>query len=322
MENVWVWVADHDLDKISQDQIDVYVARGVLIESQGPTWLYGTASEHSVMYQYQLVGAKDVLLGMIQTESPYYQPVPRAPLPFATGLFTEDPTFDDCPSDSTTCAVSWAVRIIDSKTVYLLGAGLYSWFSDYSQDCLSTEDCQQRGFHIEQSNDIWIYNLCTKAIAEMVTPVGELVTRAIDNRNGFLSSILAWVRNSTNTTIGEREFAGFQIYYPESSYIEDLTATCQTAMTQTIKCHEMLQAWQQPEIRSSLEDKNLTDAVCDAGCGRSLKSYYDSVLSACQGQNFTVQAGVTFPARAGGTIWTGYNETCLRDRTTENYCNS
>jgi hypothetical protein len=37
MENVWVWVADHDLDKVTQDQIDIYVARGVLIESQGLT---------------------------------------------------------------------------------------------------------------------------------------------------------------------------------------------------------------------------------------------------------------------------------------------
>ncbi|KAF5016394.1 hypothetical protein F66182_11936, partial [Fusarium sp. NRRL 66182] len=50
MENVWVWTADHDLDIASQDQIDVYSGRGILIESQGPTWLYGTASEHNVLY--------------------------------------------------------------------------------------------------------------------------------------------------------------------------------------------------------------------------------------------------------------------------------
>lgn len=322
LENVWVWVADHDLDKISQDQIDIYVGRGVLIESQGPTWLYGTASEHCVLYQYQLSGAKEIVLGMIQTESPYFQPTPMAPQPFTIGLFKDDPTFDDCDSGSGTCAVSWAVRILDSETVYLLGAGLYSWFSDYSQDCLDTEDCQQRGFLIEQSNDIWIYNLCTKAIVEMVSPVGELITRAVDNRNGFLSSILAWVRNSSDTTIGERKFEGFQIYRDDSSRIADLTTVCQTAMKQRIKCHEMLEAWQQPEMRGSLDSKNLTDAVCDTGCGRSLQSYYDGVVSACQGQNFTVNSAVTFPARAGATIWTGYNETCLKDPDTDVYCNS
>jgi hypothetical protein len=126
MENVWVWVANHDLDKVTQDQIDIYVARGVLIESQGPTWLYGTASEHCVFFQYLLSGAQNIVLGMIQTESPYYQPVPKAPQPFTPGIFPKDPTFDNCPPDSSTCAVSWVVRIIDSNTVYLLGAGLYS----------------------------------------------------------------------------------------------------------------------------------------------------------------------------------------------------
>ncbi|KAL6234521.1 hypothetical protein BDW75DRAFT_241027 [Aspergillus navahoensis] len=303
LENVWVWVADHDLDKITQDQIDIYVARGVLIESQGPTWLYGTASEHCVFYQYQLSGAKEVVLGMIQTESPYYQPVPKAPRPFATGLFKDDPTFDDCPADSTTCALSWGVRIIDSKTVYILGAGLYSWYSSYSQDCLETNNCQQRAVYIEETSDTWIYNLCTKAIIEMVSPVGELITHAADNRNGFLSSILAWVRNSSDTTVGERHFEGFPL-------------------TQTIKCHDKLQGWQQPEMRTSLESKELTDEVCDSGCGRSLQSYYNGVVAACQGQNFTVAAGTTFPERAGGTIWTGYNETCLQDPSTGEYCNN
>lgn len=127
--NSWIWVADHDLDVITQDQIDIYSARGVLIESQGPSWLYGTASEHNVMYQYQLSNAKDIVLGMIQTESPYFQTTPKAPLPFgiASSVFPNDPTFNQCPSNSITCAVSWAVRIIDSSTVYVLSASMYSF---------------------------------------------------------------------------------------------------------------------------------------------------------------------------------------------------
>ncbi|KAH2165080.1 hypothetical protein KXV74_005974 [Aspergillus fumigatus] len=108
LENIWVWVADHDLDVITQDQIDVYLARGVLIESK-LAWLYGTASEHSVLYQYQLSGAQNILMAMIQTESPYFQPVPPAPAPFTTGVFLSDPLFDDCLADSLTCGFSWAV---------------------------------------------------------------------------------------------------------------------------------------------------------------------------------------------------------------------
>lgn len=132
--NSWIWVADHDLDVITQDQIDIYSARGVLIESQGPSWLYGTASEHNVMYQYQFSEAKNIVLGMIQTESPYFQTTPKAPLPFdiASSPFPNDPTFSNCPSDSITCAVAWAVRIIDSSTVYVPSAGRCSFKDRYA----------------------------------------------------------------------------------------------------------------------------------------------------------------------------------------------
>lgn len=58
-ENVWAWVADYDNDDslfnnpdTMANQISVYGARGMLIESQGPSWFYGTGSEHSAMYNY------------------------------------------------------------------------------------------------------------------------------------------------------------------------------------------------------------------------------------------------------------------------------
>jgi hypothetical protein len=104
----------------------------------------------------------------------------------------------------------------------------------------------------------------------MVSLVGELIMYAADNCNGFLSSILAWVRNSSDTTVGERHFEGFRIYLPGNRKIEGSTDTCQTALTQTINCHNKLQGWQQPEMRTSLESKELMDEVCDSGCGRSL----------------------------------------------------
>ncbi|PYH94341.1 pectin lyase-like protein [Aspergillus ellipticus CBS 707.79] len=154
LENVWLWTADHDLDTKSQDQIDVYAARGMLIESWGPTWMYATASEHHVLYQYQMSGARDLFMTMIQTESPYFQPVPKAPTPFTTGL----------------------------------------WFSNYVKDCLKTENCQQRGVEVARSTDTWIYNLVTKGTVEMVCPVGETPIYAANNVNAFTSSFLAWIR--------------------------------------------------------------------------------------------------------------------------------
>lgn len=125
-ENIWVWVADHDIDNPAQTQIDIYAGRGILIESQGPTWLYGTASEHAVLYQYQLANAANIFMGLIQTESPYFQSSPPAPSPYPfSQAFAEDPKFETCLASSTTCAMSWALRIIKSNNVYIYGAGLY-----------------------------------------------------------------------------------------------------------------------------------------------------------------------------------------------------
>lgn len=123
-----------------QVQTSVYVARGFLIESQSPTWLYGTASEHSVYYQYNFYNAKNIFAGMVQTESPYYQPNPKPPLPFtnAIGAFRGDPTYacdKDANSDISGCDSSWAIIMQRSKNIFVAGAGVYSWFSTYSQDC-------------------------------------------------------------------------------------------------------------------------------------------------------------------------------------------
>ncbi|GAB0132610.1 hypothetical protein EsDP_00001040 [Epichloe bromicola] len=193
LENIWAWTADHDLDVTEQTQIDVYVGRGILIESRKPTWLWGTASEHNILYQYQLSNAKNIFLGMIQTETPYYQPSPRAPAPFTTGIFPNDPAFEDCSAADPRCAMAWALRIVNSTGIHVYSAGLYSFFSNYSQACLVSEDCQTSAVQIEQSSNVWIYSLATKAMKQMVSPVNSPATPAAANQNGFVSSLVAWL---------------------------------------------------------------------------------------------------------------------------------
>lgn len=315
LENIWVWVADHDLDVSSQDQIDVYAARGILIESQ-LAWLYGTASEHSTLYQYQLSGAQNILMGMIQTESPYYQPSPEAPVPFTPGMFVNDPNFDDCKSDSTKCAVSWGVRIVESSSIWVLGTGIYSWFSDYSQDCLETNDCQQRAFGVEQSTDVWVYNLCTRAIVEMITPYKGTPTYAKDNMNGLLSSILAWL-GGANQTAGLREFDGFSIYSTSTLEPLDLPIGCQSAMTERIKCDPVLNSMMSAKYHGSLNNDTLTESICDATCGQNLQAWYQSVQLNCAGYNISGTPAEMF----GGRIWAAYNETCSKDKSSGKYCN-
>lgn len=69
MSNNWGWVSDHELDLPDHNQINIWNGRGMLIESQGPVWVLGSSVEHSMLYNYQVANAKDVYLGIIQSET-------------------------------------------------------------------------------------------------------------------------------------------------------------------------------------------------------------------------------------------------------------
>jgi glucan 1,3-beta-glucosidase len=72
LENSWAWVADHNID--SGANIVVLNPRGVLVEGiNGPLYLYGSASEHSQLYQYNFTAANNVVQLIAQTEAAYNQ---------------------------------------------------------------------------------------------------------------------------------------------------------------------------------------------------------------------------------------------------------
>lgn len=186
LENTWFWVADHDLEPTAKSaQIDIYNGRGVLIESQGPVWMYGTASEHSVLYNYQLVNASAVYMALIQTETAYFQGNPVAPTPFTVNATWSDPNFDGVASKD---ARTWGLRVIDSKDVFVYGAGLYSFFDDYNQECLVTADCQNSMVSIE-SSAVHLFGLSTKAATNMVVVDGETKAKDADNRSTFCATL-------------------------------------------------------------------------------------------------------------------------------------
>jgi hypothetical protein len=192
VENCWFWVADHELDLPAKPaQIDIYNGRGVFIESQGPVWMYGTASEHSVLYNYQLKNASSIYMGLIQTETPYFQSNPPAPAPF-------NPVADiDPPFDQYTDALdkkAWGVRIVDSSDVLVYGAGLYSFFENYDQVCVSQENCQNRMVSVEGIvNNLNLFGLSTKASVSMVSTAGGYVLSGADNPNNGTSRAVSSV---------------------------------------------------------------------------------------------------------------------------------
>ncbi|KAL8950983.1 MAG: hypothetical protein Q9222_003017 [Ikaeria aurantiellina] len=189
LENNWFWVSDHELDLADHNQIDIYNGRGVLVESkEGPVWMYGTSSEHSVLYNYQIVNAKNVYMALIQTETPYFQANPDATTPFSVNADFSDPDFSHCTTAA--CKKAWGLRIVGSSDIHIFGAGLYSFFDNYKQDCLATESCQENMVALECGNeDVYLWGLSTKASTNMVTVDGQGVVDQKDNRDNFCSTL-------------------------------------------------------------------------------------------------------------------------------------
>jgi glucan 1,3-beta-glucosidase len=181
MENVWGWTADHFIDQVGSPQTNIYVQRGFVCEG-GPVWMYGTAFEHSTLFQYNFQNAHDVVMAMIQTETPYYQPSPTTP--FAPG--PSDPSY--C-SDDFRCKMAYALHIRNSSNIYLYGAGLYSFFNVWSQACLkgAQPTCQKNLVRIVDSHPVYLYSLNTYGTQYMLTSDQPYSEAAIQD-NTFCSS--------------------------------------------------------------------------------------------------------------------------------------
>ncbi|KAI9738277.1 MAG: hypothetical protein M1834_008775 [Cirrosporium novae-zelandiae] len=192
LENVWLWTADHDLDDASNTQISVYTGRGLLVESSSTTWLIGTGVEHHSLYQFQLSETSSVMAGFIQTETPYYMPDPDVlNSPYPTNSTLNDPTYSNCLSGN---CDALGLRIYNSQNVFIYGAGLYSFFNDYSTTCSDApglENCQSEIFQVDgdETSDIWVYSLVTVGTTNMIDIEGTSYALYSDNLNVYPDTI-------------------------------------------------------------------------------------------------------------------------------------
>jgi glucan 1,3-beta-glucosidase len=154
--------------------------------------IYGTSNEHSTLYNWQFLGAENVYLGHIQSESPYYHAAnldapADAAYPPGTGSFPSDPMFDHCDGSGKgaakaakaangldTCRVAWAVRIVGSRNIFLYGGGFYSFFNNYQDTCAKKGlVCQQHLIDTDFSDDLYLNGLYTVGAQKMVSPQGN-----------------------------------------------------------------------------------------------------------------------------------------------------
>jgi len=187
LEGTWVWLADHDLDGNGVSQLAVFSGRGILSQSAGPVWMIGTASEHHTLYQYSLVNAKNHYMGLIQTETPYYQPAPAAPSPFSVNSAFQDPTVFAGSS-------AWALHVTTSTDIIVFGAGLYSFFQSFSQNCLNNVpvNCQSQIVNIDSTSSVNVYSLSTLGSTFQLSVNNNGIANEAANANGFAETVTSW----------------------------------------------------------------------------------------------------------------------------------
>jgi hypothetical protein len=123
---------------------------------------------------------------MLQTESPYFQPTPPPPAPFAAvvGDFPGDPDYTCAAGDEFNgCDESWSTIITGSQDIFIAGAGVYSWFSTYTQTCIDTQECQHALVLLKNNfANVRLQNLITIGAKYMAVMDGSGITAA-DNLN-------------------------------------------------------------------------------------------------------------------------------------------
>ncbi|KAK7714001.1 hypothetical protein SLS57_007288 [Botryosphaeria dothidea] len=198
IENMWGWVADHDLDG-SNGQV-IAVGRGALIEATKATWLVGTGMEHCTLYQYNFWNAENVYTAMQQSESPYWQGpngYAAAPAPWQDNLIASDPTFSDC-NDDPYCGMAWFERVNSgSSNLYLHGGCVWVFFNGgVNKDC-SGDNCQKNAIEIQGAQHTYLYGTNVKAVERMIISDGgaAVATRA-DNGGGWGGVIAAYLFNT------------------------------------------------------------------------------------------------------------------------------
>ncbi|KAI8648485.1 Carbohydrate-binding module family 50 protein [Fusarium sp. Ph1] len=87
-------------------------------------------------------------------------------------------------------AASMLLHLTSGSTAYL--EKVWAWAADHNID----DPKHTQILEVQQSDGLWIYNLCTKGTLEMVSLYNGNATLAKDNINGYLSSILAWLEGA------------------------------------------------------------------------------------------------------------------------------
>jgi glucan 1,3-beta-glucosidase len=126
-------------------------------------------------------------MGLIQTETPYYQPSPAPPSPFSVNSAYSDP--------NSSINAAWGLWVATSSNILVFGAGHYSFFQNYAQACLPNANCQSQIVNIDSTSSIAIYGLSTVGTTYQLSVNQQGVISASANPDGFQDTVTAWTRS-------------------------------------------------------------------------------------------------------------------------------
>jgi len=123
-ENTWVSDAGGRQSRTSN-------GGGFFVESKGGTWINGVGSEHSAMYQLNIHNAKHVFVGVLQSESAYWQVQTKAPVlnpgSWSGALLAGEPDFRWCGTTDGACRVGVYQYVTGSSDVHLYSGGFWNF---------------------------------------------------------------------------------------------------------------------------------------------------------------------------------------------------
>ena len=82
------------------------------------------------------------------------------------------------------------------RSAYILnpGAGLYSFFSNYSQACIDSASCQTQLFNIDTDSTVSVYSLSTVGVTWSLSVAAQGVIPASAGPNGFADTATVWTK--------------------------------------------------------------------------------------------------------------------------------
>ena len=296
--------------------------RGLLVESRGPSWLWGTSSGNNAVYQYGFYRAENIVAGqLIMSTSTAFSSLSG----MAQDLVNKAPFAADPLPDSK--AALTGVRISNSDGIQVLSAGDLDSASSVSM--LDIE--HSRGVSVHNANGV-TGGANTSAIIASTSVSSDTATiqTAAERRQagnstgspdsgrdvGKIASILSMTDASSATAV---TFDPFALWTLEDLDGSNTTDACNTVLTSTISCPNATLSWStQPMYHGSLGNADLTAAVCDSSCRNSINGWIVRARNACK--TFVFPSGMS-PMLPAYYILYGVSEICSTDAATGENCN-